>query len=110
MGLDQTAFVKEQNKLREIMYWRNHHALEGVMRNTWQEKMLAQTGEMPRMPFNQVLLELTAEDIAVLESAVSATTSDDTPMDYKHECTLKFIELAKNAHSRGGQVFYTSYW
>jgi hypothetical protein len=127
MGLDQTAYRKSDGEYHEIMTWRKHNALEGFMQNLWQEKGRPTEDGIdidPTIPaseaFNRVLLELTAEDINMLEEAVNAdelpVTSgfffgpDSSRDAFKYECTVKFIKLARKALSKGEQVFYTSDW
>ena len=114
MGLDQYAFAVSSNGSKEeIAYWRKHPNLQGWMENLWRSKGGNGT-------FNGVELELTREDLEVLEQDILAeqVSSLDTtgsffgdPSDeYYKEQDLKFIREAKADLFMGLKVFYNSSW
>jgi hypothetical protein len=97
---------------REIAYWRKHPNLHGWMEQLAQDKGLSYN------TFNGVELELTWEDLDMLERAVThkqlpstsgfffGNNSDD---DY-YESDLSFIKNAKAELFLGLKVFYNSSW
>jgi hypothetical protein len=97
---------------RELAYWRKHPNLHG-----WMEK-LAQEKGLEYGTFNGVELELTYEDLKILERDVEhgrlpATQGfffgRDADEHYKAQ-DLKFIQDARNELFAGNQVFYNSSW
>ena len=100
------------SKPREIAYWRKHPNLHGWMEQLAQDKGLSYN------TFNGVELELTWEDLDMLERAVThkqlpstsgfffGNNSDD---DY-YESDLSFIKNAKAELFLGLKVFYNSSW
>jgi hypothetical protein len=116
-GAEWDAELKETvnpkvTKPRGIAYWRKHPNLHG-----WMEK-LAQDKGLSYDTFNGVELELTWEDLDMLERAVThkqlpatsgfffGNNSDD---DY-YESDLSFIKNAKAELFLGLKVFYNSSW
>lgn len=116
-GAEWDAELKESvnpkvTKPRGIAYWRKHPNLHG-----WMEK-LAQDKGLSYDTFNGVELELTWEDLDMLERAVThkqlpatsgfffGNNSDD---DY-YESDLSFIKNAKAELFLGLKVFYNSSW
>ena len=99
-------------KPRELAYWRKHPNLHG-----WFEK-LAERKNLDYGTFNGIELELTLEDLHLLENDVErgrlpATSGfffgNDSDQYYKpHD--LKFIQDARAAIAAGEQVFYNSSW
>ena len=96
---------------RELAYWRKHPNLHGWMHRLWNEK--GNSGQ-----FNGDELELTAEDLARLETDVErgrlpSTTGfffgNDSDAHYKEQ-DLKFIQTARAELLTGMRVFYNSSW
>jgi hypothetical protein len=96
---------------REIAYWRKHPNLHGWMHRLWLDK--GNNGE-----FNGDELELTSDDIDMLEEDIQAghlpTTSGfffGNPADeYYRQQDLKFISQARAELFCGLRVFYNSSW
>lgn len=97
----------------EIAYWRKHPNLQGWMENLWRSKGGNGT-------FNGVELELTREDLEVLEQDILAEQVSslgtegfffgDPSDDYYREQDLEFIKEAKADLFMGLKVFYNSSW
>ena len=109
-------------KPREIAYWRKHPNLHGWMEQLWIRK-LATDGKTPGesdfgSTFNGVELELTWEDLDVLEKDVMKRKLPATkgfffgdPSDqYYYDQDLEFIRNAKAEIFSGLKVFYNSSW
>jgi hypothetical protein len=147
MGLDQYAYIGRKGqreefyeeavydqdrgeyvnpritKPEEIMYWRKHPNLQGWMEHLWERKLKASEHPVPASDgwgssFNGVELELTWDDLDLLEDAVNnkelPSTSgfffgDDSDEHYKEQ-DLQFIGRARIAITNGLQVFYNSSW
>lgn len=98
-------------KPREIAYWRKHPNLHGWMQQLWESR--GNSGD-----FNGDELELTWEDLEVLELDVIAGTLPSTTGfffgedadEYYQEQDLKFIREAKAELFLGLKVFYNSSW
>ena len=96
---------------REIAYWRKHPNLHGWMQQLWEFK--GNSGE-----FNGDELELTWEDLDVLEEVVKSNNLPGTSGfffgepsdDHYREQDLKFIREAKAELFLGLKVFYNSSW
>ena len=99
----------------EIAYWRKHPNLHGWMEQLWINK--GRPGDGGDM-FNGVELELTAEDLDLLEVSIKEGELPDTegfffgdPSDnYYYEDDLKFIKEARYWLFMGAKVFYNSSW
>jgi hypothetical protein len=118
MGLDMYAYTAAkanadyETSQREIAYWRKHPNLHGWMEKLAEEKGLTYTS------FNGVELELTWEDLDILERAVThgqlpATRGfffGDGADDYYKEQDLDFIRKARAELFLGLKVFYNSSW
>ena len=136
MGLDQYAYVAAKanqesewwdgaefnpdtkdyvnpkvTKPRELAYWRKHPNLQGWMRKLWEAK--GNSGE-----FNGDELELTRDDIDMLEEDILAGNLPDTAGfffgnpsdDYYKEQDLAFVKQARAELFCGLRVFYNSSW
>ena len=137
MGLDQYAYVANKGQReeyydkgtwnsktnefdspvaepQELAYWRKHPNLHG-----WMEKLAEKKG-VEYDTFNGVELELTWEDINILEkdikSGVIASLDTkgfffgDPSDDYYYERDLQFCIDAKAELFLGRKVFYNSSW
>jgi len=113
MGLDQYGgILNEKGEFEEIAYWRKHPNLNGFMENLYFQK--GGTGE-----FNDVLLELTLEDISLLEAHVEEDMLPDTQgfffgessgNDDEIEYDLTFCERAYKEIEAGKTVVYSCWW
>lgn len=101
-------------KPREIAYWRKHPNLHGWMRKLWEAK----SGDGNAESFNGIELELTRDDIDMLEEDVLAgnlpsTTGfffgDESDSYYKNH-DLAFVKNARAELFCGLKVFYNSSW
>ena len=115
-GAEWDAELKESvnpkvTKPRELAYWRKHPNLHGWMNRLWEAK--GGSGD-----FNGDELELTAEDLDMLEhdvvnSQLPATGGfffgNDSDEHYK-EHDLEFIKNARAELFLGLKVFYNSSW
>jgi hypothetical protein len=135
MGLDMYAYVatkqgqsqqywdeydlpdneKTVEKPRELAYWRKHPNLHGWMHRLWEAKGSPNDSGQG---FNGDELELTWEDIDMLEQDVQAGRLPGTsgfffgePADeYYKEQDLEFIKNARAELFCGLRVFYNSSW
>jgi hypothetical protein len=119
MGLDQYAYSEDSNGERtEIAYWRKHNRLQGWMENLYTDK-----GGMEE--FNTVDLELTLEDLDVLESTMMNKLlpetggffyGNDSYEDYESEeygyksDDEMFINKAREELNKGNKVIYFCWW
>ena len=96
---------------REIAYWRKHPNLHGWMQQLWESR--GNSGD-----FNGDELELTYEDLEILELDVIAGTlpgtsgfffGNDADEHYKKQ-DLEFIKNARAELFMGLKVFYNSSW
>lgn len=130
MGLDMYAFRVKPEALKdpkalspvckdrdeegqEIAYWRKHHDLHGWMENLYRKK--GGTEES----FNYVPLQLTREDLEVLEwdvreyklpPTVGFFFGNNPPNDASVQRDVAFIEAARKALDAGDIVYYNSSW
>lgn len=100
---------------REIAYWRKHPNLHGWMEQLWNKR---NGGNCDGNNFNGIELELTYEDLEVLELDVISGTlpgttgfffGDDADEHYR-EHDLEFIKNARAELFMGLRVFYNSSW
>ena len=122
---DGSAFDKETGdfenpkvtKPRELAYWRKHPNLHGWMEQLWERKMQAEGRDDPSS-FNGIELELTYEDLEMLELDLIAGTLPDTTgfffgqnaNDLYQRQDLEFIRNAQAELFTGLRVFYNSSW
>ena len=124
MGLDQYAYKSKvsieeftPDNIEEIFYWRKNPDLHGWMEHLWEKQNENLVVNNPDVQFNTVYLELTADDLAVLEhqnehDALPETTGfffGKSTSDDK-EKNKKFIEIAKQAINDEYRVYYFSWW
>lgn len=110
-------FVSPVTKPKEIAYWRKHPNLHGWMEQLWRNKG-APADEDDDISFNGIELELTWEDLEMLEDdieqgALPGTSGfffGDPADDYYREEDLKFIRDARADLFLGLKVFYNSSW
>ena len=101
----------------EIAYWRKHSNLHGWMEELWQSKGCPRDND-DDSNFNGIELELTWEDIDMLENDInegslpgtSGFFFGDPADDYYKEDDLKFIKEARAQLFLGLKVFYNSSW
>lgn len=147
MGLDQYAYVaaragqKEEwwdgaeldpttkdyrnakiNKPRELAYWRKHPNLQGWMESLWKRRMHETNQDIDESEwgssFNNIELELTAEDLDELERAVTHGQLPKTQGfffgnnsdEHYRDTDLEFIREARAELFMGLKVFYNSSW
>ena len=140
MGLDMNAYAVVQGGERDgeeehLAEWRKHNRLHGWMEELWNDKGKPFDGKLEENPmgdFNCVPVELTLEDLEVLEADINEKVlpetggfffgddsfdwdDDDgnTPKvnDYYYkETDLQFIEDARKAIKEGKKVYYNSWW
>ena len=99
----------------EIAYWRKHPNLHGWMEQLWNSR---NGGHQDCNIFNGIELELTWEDLEVLELDIIAGTLPNTTGfffgndsdDHYREQDLKFIRDARAELFLGLKVFYNSSW
>lgn len=123
MGLDmyayaaakaQTEWDEDGTEQRELAYWRKHPNLHG-----WMEKLAEEKG-LTYSTFNGVELELTWEDLDILERDITSGKVaglqtqgfffGDPSDDYYRDRDLKFIREARAELFSGLKVFYNSSW
>ena len=110
-------------KPREIAYWRKHPNLHGWMEQLWIRKVNAAGGVIAEdsewgSSFNGIELELTREDLDLLEQDINngmlpATRGfffGDPSDDYYKQQDLEFIKNARAELFCGLKVFYNSSW
>ena len=97
---------------RELAYWRKHPNLHGWMERLAEEKGLTYSS------FNGIELELTWEDLDILERAVKKRQLPSTTGfffgkdadEFYYEQDLEFIRKARAELFCGLKVFYDSSW
>jgi len=118
MGLDMYAYTATrpeadgETEQREVAYWRKHPNLHG-----WMERLARKKG-LSYNNFNGIELELTWEDLDVLERDVKqgslpSTTGfffGDGADDHYRDADLNFISRARAELFLGLKVFYNSSW
>ena len=100
-----------ETERREIAYWRKHPSLHGWMQRLWESR--GNSGS-----FNGDELELTWEDLDLLEAVVKQRALPDTQGfffgdaadDYYYQADLDFIKRARTELFSGLRVFYNSSW
>jgi hypothetical protein len=106
------SYVNDKmTKPLEIAYWRKHPTLHG-----WFDALYRSKGG--EGDFNGDELELTFEDLDLLEEAVTVHGLPhtegfffgDPSDDYYREADLKFIKAARTHLFLGLKVFYNSSW
>ena len=105
----RTSIEYEESK--EIAYWRKHPNLQGWMEQLWRDK--GNEGE-----FNCVDVELTLEDLDVLEQTLDGKALPETQGfffgdnsdDYYSWQDREFIREARERLANGYKVVYTSWW
>ena len=135
MGLDMYAYAKDSKGEEEpLADWRKHNRLHGWMEELWEENGKPFDGNLDEFDgtFNCVSLELTIEDIDVLEAHVIDMTMPETggfffggdsfdwddddgnklkEGDYYYkETDLQFVYDARKAIEQGKKVYYNSWW
>jgi hypothetical protein len=117
MGLDQTAYAVSkkgsEKTSEELAYWRKHNALQG-----WMENLYHLRGG--KEPFNCEEIELTSEDIDLLESVVENNAlpetqgffygPDSSQDEHKKEITVEFIKAARFHLGLGSEIYYSCSW
>jgi len=100
---------------REIAYWRKHPNLHGWMEQLWNKQ---NGGNQDGTNFNGIELELTYEDLEILELDVITGRlpgtsgfffGNDADEHYKKQ-DLEFIKNARAELFLGLKVFYNSSW
>ena len=112
---EKKEFNSPISKPHEIAYWRKHPNLHGWMEQLWNSR---NGGNEDGSNFNGIELELTWEDLEVLELDIIAGTLPNTTGfffgndsdDHYREQDLKFIRDARAELFCGLKVFYNSSW
>ena len=140
MGLDMNAYAVVQGGERDgeeehLAEWRKHNRLHGWMEDLWEDKGRPFNGKLEENPmgdFNCVPVELTLEDLEVLEADINEKVLPETggfffgddsfgwtdedgnefaDGDYHYkETDLEFIEKARQSIEDGKKVFYNCWY
>jgi len=143
MGLDMYAYAVVQGGERDgeeesLTEWRKHNRLHGWMEELWHDKGRPYEGDLDDIEnglgssFNCVPVELTLQDLDVLEEDINEKVLPETgglffggdsfdwedddgnkpkEGDYYYKKTdLQFIKDARKAISEGKKVYYNSWW
>ena len=143
MGLDMNAYAVVQGGERDgeeehLAEWRKHNRLHGWMEELWNDKGKPYEGSLDDLEngfgsdFNCIPVELTLEDLEVLEADINEKVLPETggfffggdsfewededgnppkEGDYYYKKTdLQFIEDARKAIKEGKKVYYNSWW
>jgi len=135
MGLDMTAYSRAKNTTldtheqdHELMYWRKHNAMHGLMNQIWESKdrplpegfELREGRTVKDIDFNCIELELTVEDVDMIEKLVMDQELPETSGFFfghdsrfdndDYDKDVEFIRLAREAFKRGDSVYYNSWW
>lgn len=124
MGLDQYAYKSKVSceeftpeNHEKIFQWRKNPDLHGWMEQLWEQKNEDLVVNNPDIQFNTVYLELTADDLAVLESQNESDTLPKTTGFFfgksdasDKEANREFVEVARQAINDGNRVYYFSWW
>ena len=140
MGLDMYAYAvvqggEQDGEEEPLADWRKHNRLHGWMEELWNDKGQPCDGKLEESPmgdFNCVPVELTLEDLEVLEADINEKVLPETggfffggdsfdwedydgnkpkEGDYYYKKTdLQFIEDARKAIQQGKKVYYNSWW
>ncbi|MDO7612638.1 MAG: hypothetical protein MUQ75_00250 [Crocinitomicaceae bacterium] len=139
MGLDMYAYARPPRKRNSdedvgICDWRKHNRLQGWMQNLWESKGCPNqnTEDDPMGDFNCVEIQLTRDDLHVLESDIRNfelpeangffwgsdsyfwNNEDDEPYPeneyYYKEQDLNFIAEAHKMLDKDYRVFYNSWY
>jgi len=141
MGLDMYAYAIVEGGAKDgeeesLADWRKHNRLHGWMEERWEDKGRPNHEEhldqSPMGDFNCVPLELTSNDLDVLEADINDKTMPDTggfffgddsfswdgeageklpEGDYYYKATdLSFVKKARKAIKEGKKVYYNSWW
>ena len=130
MGLDMTAYSRAKNAEQdtEIMYWRKHNAMHGLMQEIWESKgrplpegfTLREGRTVKNIDFNCVEVELDADDINFIENKIWDRElpethgfffgSDSRFDEDDREKDLEFVTKARKALAEGEHVYYNSWW
>jgi hypothetical protein len=117
MGLDQSAFLKEKEKVEKEFSWRKHSRLQTFMEYLWMSR--GNKGE-----FNSVSLELNQNDIIQFKKAVNngfenficeggffwgTEFQEDAASEYAKQ-DLEFADEALVCLEGGGAVSYYNNW
>ena len=113
---DAKDFVnKTVEQPREIAYWRKHPNLHGWMEQLWKSR---NGGKGDSANFNGIELEITWDDLEILELDIIAGTLPSTSGfffgneadEHYKEQDLKFVRDARAELFCGLKVFYNSSW
>ena len=124
MGLDQYAFKSKvsidelaPDNHEKIFYWRKNPNLHGWMERLWEQRNEDMLVNNPDMRFNTVYLELTADDLAVLEGQNDSDALPETTGFFfgkshalHRDENREFIQVARQAISEGNRIYYWSWW
>lgn len=138
MGLDQYAYARPpRKKLNDqdecITEWRKHNRLQGYMEQLWHAKGCPGADESNPHDFNCVELQLTKDDLDMLEHAIEersfpvadgffwgpdsytwdehAHAQDQTRDNYYYLAHDKqFVRDARDMIDLGWRVFYSSWY
>jgi hypothetical protein len=140
MGLDMHGYAIVQGGSNDgeeesLTDWRKHNRLHGWMEERWEDKGRPNWDEKeePLGNFNCIELELTSNDLDVLEADINDKTMPDTggfffgddsfdwdkdddgnklsEGDYFYKATdLSFVKKARKAIKEGKKVYYNSWW
>jgi hypothetical protein len=102
-----------ESQMQELAYWRKHPNLHG-----WMEELYRRKGGTAE-DFNCVPVELTLDDLFILEADIKYGKLPDTngfffgqsdgSEEEKH-ADLEFVQNARRAIEEGDRVFYDSWW
>ena len=119
MGLDMYAYRRKKGQskddMEEIMYWRKHNRLHGLMEEIYREKG-------GKDDFNCVTLRLKKKDMKRIVKTILGVKLKETKgfffggdsyedyQEYRLDDDLKFVNQLKEAIDSGDKIYYSSWW
>ena len=119
MGLDMYAYRRKKGQskdnMEEVMYWRKHNRLHGLMEDIYREKggedvFNCVTMRLKKKDMKRIMKTILGKDLKETQGFFFGEDSYDQYTEYYMSNDIKFLWAAYRAIDNGEKVYYDSWW
>lgn len=119
MGLDMYAYRRKKGQskdnMEEVMYWRKHNRLHGLMEDIYREKggtdvFNCVTMRLKKKDMKRIMKTILGKDLKSTKGFFFGEDSYEGYSEYYLKDDLAFIEQMRQAIANGDKIYYSSWW
>tara|TARA_R100000544_G_scaffold19599_1_gene9433 strand:+ start:75 stop:434 length:360 start_codon:yes stop_codon:yes gene_type:complete len=119
MGLDMYAYRRKKGQskdnMEEVMYWRKHNRLHGLMEDIYREKggedvFNCVTMRLKKKDMKRIMKTILGKDLKETQGFFFGEDSYEGYKEHYLKDDLAFVMQMKDAIDNGDKIYYSSWW